>query len=91
MHVGLFDEPMSQCDIETRELYYKGLRSIHNKTIVVVAHDPLYLHYFDRVIFIENGRVALDMRTREDIAAYQYEAIPRFEQIERKGNLRVVE
>jgi ABC-type bacteriocin/lantibiotic exporter with double-glycine peptidase domain len=76
VRIGLFDEPMSQCDMETRERFYRDLQSIVDKTIVVVAHDPAYLHFFKRVILIENGRVARDMRAPEEIAAYQREAIP---------------
>jgi ABC-type bacteriocin/lantibiotic exporter with double-glycine peptidase domain len=78
VRIGLFDEPMSQCDVETRERFYRILRTIGNKTVIVVAHDPVYLHFFERVILIENGRVARDMRTPEEIQAYQQETVPQF-------------
>ncbi len=86
VRIGLFDEPMSQCDVETRERFYRELQGVSGKTIIVVAHDPVYLHYFQRVILMEHGCIVRDMCTREEIVAYQREAIPRFEQIERKGN-----
>jgi hypothetical protein len=40
---------------------------------------------------MENGRIVHDMHTKEDIAAYQREAIPQFEGSERCLNLRIVE
>jgi len=73
VQVGVFDEPMSHCDAETRELYYAALKSLRNKTIIVVAHDPLYLHHFERVIVMDKGRVIQDLRGAADIAAYRNE------------------
>ena len=40
VRIGLFDEPMSQCDVETRDHFYKGLKSVVGKTLV----DLLSLH-----------------------------------------------
>ena len=71
IHIGLFDEPMANCDTETRVLFYEGLQKLTQKTIVVVAHDPLYLHHFDRVLVIEDGCVAEDIRGHKDIALYR--------------------
>ncbi len=90
VRIGLFDEPMSQCDVETRERFYRELQGMQGKTIVVVAHDPMYLHYFGRVILMENGRIIVDLRTKEEIAAYQRKAIPQFEGAEHRSNLRIV-
>jgi ABC-type bacteriocin/lantibiotic exporter with double-glycine peptidase domain len=69
--VGFFDEPMSNCDNETRNRFYKAINSIPNKTIVAVAHDHHYLHYFERVVEIKDSCVYGDMRDPESIAAFE--------------------
>lgn len=71
--VGIFDEPMSHCDSETREKFYSSLKRFSNKTIIVVAHDPLYLHHFKRVIVYEGGRVTKDLNGSQAIISYQSE------------------
>ncbi|HEY0908538.1 MAG TPA: ABC transporter ATP-binding protein [Candidatus Paceibacterota bacterium] len=67
---GFFDEPMSNCDSQTRSLFYQSLRSFAGKTIVVIAHDPLYLSHFDRVIEIDDGRVVGEYRG-DEIVGYR--------------------
>ena len=75
--VGIFDEPMSDCDIQTRERFYKSItRDIVGKTIIVIAHDPFYLHFFDRVIVMDHGRVINDLRG-DEIKDYQAEVLPK--------------
>lgn len=71
VHVGIFDEPMSNCDIETRERFYHSLSCLQQKTIVVIAHDPLYLHHFERVLVVDEGRVVEDICGNEAVCAYQ--------------------
>ncbi len=73
--IGIFDEPMSDCDIETRQKFYRSItKEMSDKTIIVIAHDPFFLHYFDRVIEMENGSINRDLR-REGIAEYQRKII----------------
>ena len=79
--VGFFDEPMSHCDIETRENFYKAINSISNKTIVAVAHDHHYLHHFERVVEIKNGCVAKDLRDAQSIREYE-ENVSQHENVE---------
>jgi ABC-type bacteriocin/lantibiotic exporter with double-glycine peptidase domain len=62
VHIAIFDEPMSSCDMETRKRFYRCLRNFPDKTIIVIAHDPFYLHHFDRVIVMENGEIIDDIR-----------------------------
>ncbi len=69
--IAFFDEPMSHCDIETRNHFYRTINSISGKTIVAVAHDHNYLHYFERVIEIKDGSVASDMKDKVSIIEYQ--------------------
>ncbi|MEI6296608.1 MAG: ATP-binding cassette domain-containing protein [bacterium] len=65
--VGIFDEPMSSCDVETKNRFYSSLREIKDKTIIVIAHDPMHLKFFDRVVLIEGGRITQDIQTRQGI------------------------
>jgi len=67
VRIGLFDEPNSQVDVETRERFHQGLKTFPDKTIIVIAHDPLYLHHFDRVIVMKEGIIAQDIRGQEEI------------------------
>jgi ABC-type multidrug transport system fused ATPase/permease subunit len=69
--VGVFDEPMSHCDVETREKFYRALGEMKDKTIIVIAHDPMYLHHFERVIVMDKGQVVKDVRGRDDIERYK--------------------
>ncbi len=69
--VGFFDEPMSNCDVETRNHFYKTINSIPGKTIVAVAHDHNYLHYFERVIEVKDGGVSKEMYDKISIGEYQ--------------------
>lgn len=71
--VVMFDEPMAHCDTETRTSFYSALQQTAGKTIVVVAHDPLYLNYFERVVVIDHGRVIQDLRCPRRIAEYREE------------------
>jgi ABC-type siderophore export system fused ATPase/permease subunit len=34
-------------------------------------HDPLYLQHFDRVLLLENGKVAKDLRGHDEIVSYR--------------------
>ncbi len=73
--LGIFDEPMSDCDIETRENYYRSItQKLEKKTVVVIAHDPLFLHYFERVIVMEKGKIISDL-SGADIKTYQTKVI----------------
>ena len=71
MFIVLFDEPMSNCDIETRDRFYRTITSIPGKTVIAVAHDHQYLHYFNRVVEIKDGGVSQDLRTPKEISEYE--------------------
>ncbi len=75
VYMGIFDEPMSDCDIETREKFYRSICSqTADKSIVVIAHDPFFLHFFNRVIVMEQGAIKKDLRG-QDVRVYQQEVI----------------
>ena len=72
--VGIFDEPMANCDVETRARFYRSISKapeFSQKTILMSLHDPLYLQHFDRVLLIEGGKVAKDLRGHDEIVSYR--------------------
>ena len=71
MFVGFFDEPMSHCDLETRQKFYKAITNMPGKTIVSVIHDHHYLHHFNRVVVIKDGSVFMDLRDAKSIQDYE--------------------
>lgn len=74
MFFGIFDEPMANCDIETRSRFYRSISrapEFERKTILVSLHDPLYLQNFDRVLLLAGGKVVKDLRDRQEIADYR--------------------
>lgn len=72
--LGIFDEPMANCDVETRTRFYQSISKapeFSRKTIIMSLHDPLYLQYFDRVLLLEGGAVAKDLHGHAQIIAYR--------------------
>ncbi len=59
--VLLFDEPTSAMDVQTEAGVIKRLKSgLADRTMVIVTHRTALLELVDRVIVIEDGRVAFD-------------------------------
>ena len=57
--IGIFDEPMANCDVETRTRFYRSIGKapeFSRKTVLMSLHDPLYLQQFDRVVLLEVGQ-----------------------------------
>lgn len=57
----LADEPTGELDSRTGAVVFKMLRELHSEqgaTVVVVTHDERYLGPEDRVLMIEDGRIA---------------------------------
>ena len=72
--VGIFDEPMANCDVETRARFYQSVSKapeFNRKTVIMSLHDPLYLQHFDRVLLLEDGKVAKDLRGHDEIVSYR--------------------
>jgi ATP-binding cassette, subfamily B, bacterial len=72
--IGIFDEPMANCDVETRARFYHSITQapeFSRKTIIMSLHDPLYLQHFDRVLLLEAGKVAKDLRGHDEIVSYR--------------------
>jgi ATP-binding cassette, subfamily B, bacterial len=71
---GIFDEPMANCDIETRARFYQSITrapEFRDKTVIMSLHDPLYLQHFDRVLLLEMGQIAKDIRGHDEIVSYR--------------------
>jgi ATP-binding cassette subfamily B protein len=72
--VGIFDEPMANCDVETRTRFYRSISEapeFSRKTVIMSLHDPLYLQHFDRVLLLEGGKVAKDLHGHDEIVSYR--------------------
>ena len=72
--VGIFDEPMANCDVETRGRFYRSISEapeFSRKTVIMSLHDPLYLQHFDRVLLLEDGKVAKDLHGHDEIVSYR--------------------
>jgi ABC-type multidrug transport system fused ATPase/permease subunit len=72
--VGIFDEPMANCDVETRMRFYRSISKapeFSGKTILMSLHDPLYLQHFDRVLLVEGGAIAKSLNGDAEIVAYR--------------------
>ncbi len=72
--VGIFDEPMANCDVETRTRFYHSISKapeFTHKTVLMSLHDPLYLQHFDRILLLEGGTVAKDLRGHDEIVRYR--------------------
>ena len=72
--IGIFDEPMANCDVETRARFYQSISKapeFTRKTVLTSLHDPLYLQNFDRVLLLEDGAIAKDLRGLQEINSYR--------------------
>ena len=59
----IMDEPLSSVDRKSREEFYSLLKevSLEGRTLLVVTHDiDMALHYADKIISLEEGRVVFD-------------------------------
>lgn len=53
------DEAVSNLDSESEALFRQALNNIRkNKTIITIAHRPSTIKEADRVVKIENGKIA---------------------------------
>lgn len=69
----LMDEPFSSLDLPTRLLLYGRIMALP-ELVVMASHDFELLAAFDRVIWLDEGRIRLDGRPAEVLAAYRAHA-----------------
>lgn len=67
--IVIFDEPMAHCDVEIKKMFYSSLKEFSQKIVLVIAHDPMYLSFFNRVISMRGGRIVADVRGQHAIHA----------------------
>lgn len=61
----ILDEPTASVDLETKQAIQVMLELVmKNKTVIIVTHDRFLLDYVDRVITLDNGKVAKDEMIR---------------------------
>lgn len=73
IRIGIFDEAMANCDVETRARFYNRVAAMEGRTTIVILHDPAFLTCFERVILMKEGRIDRDIRGRADIERYRGE------------------
>ena len=64
----LADEPVGNLDSESAEnvmKILKELNEIDKRTIILVTHNPAHLHYADRIIHMEDGRIVSEEINKE--------------------------
>jgi ATP-binding cassette subfamily C protein LapB len=70
--VLLLDEPTSAMDNQTETLFLQHLRrAVEGHTLVVVTHRPSLLALVERVIIIDEGKVAADGSKEQVMASLQ--------------------
>ena len=65
----LFDEPFNSLDLPTALAIEARIAAL-SQNVVVVTHDPARLHGFDRVLWLEAGRIAADGPPSEVLPRY---------------------
>lgn len=55
----IFDEPTSALDNENCRRFIKSLKTLKNKTLIVISHDEFLLKSCDKVYEIKNGNLIL--------------------------------
>lgn len=64
--VMIFDEPTSDLDENTKNMIVQSILDFSkDKTSIVITHDPVVAEKFDRIIFIENGKIIEDAKPKE--------------------------
>jgi ABC-type multidrug transport system fused ATPase/permease subunit len=67
--IVVLDEPTSQIDVQTETLLNRALaRLTANKTVLLIAHRLSTIEQADRIIVLENGRLA-ESGTRQELLA----------------------
>jgi putative ABC transport system ATP-binding protein len=67
--IVLADEPTAALDSDSGRRVMDLLRDLaheHQRAVVVVTHDSRMLHYADRIVAIEDGRIASDRAARNE-------------------------
>jgi len=66
----VFDEPTTLLDLRNRNRVERAIADL-DQTVITVSHDLDLIAEYDRVLVIENGRIAVDDRPAVAIARYR--------------------
>lgn len=66
----VFDEPTTLLDLRNRNRVEQAIADL-DQTVITVSHDLDLIEDYDRVLVIENGRIAVDDRPAVAIARYR--------------------
>jgi biotin transport system ATP-binding protein len=69
----LLDEPFASLDLKTRLHFARRLEALP-QAIIMASHDMEFLETFERILWIEDGRIRADGRPAEILAAYKEDA-----------------
>ncbi len=59
--IVLLDEPTNAMDFNTERQVITNLRKLtHGRTTIIITHKPTVLESVDRIIVMDNGRIAMD-------------------------------
>lgn len=68
--IVLLDEPTSSVDLMTEEKIFRNLFThFREKTIIATLHRLHLLPMFDRILFLDRGRIVADMPTHQALGA----------------------
>lgn len=65
----VFDEPTTLLDLRNKRLVARTIEGL-DETAIVITHDLDLIADFDRVLVVENGRIAFDGAPHEAVAHY---------------------
>ncbi|MDR3208328.1 MAG: ABC transporter ATP-binding protein/permease [Rickettsiales bacterium] len=64
--VMVFDEPTSDLDTNTKRMVINGILDFSKgKTAIVITHDPAVAEQFDRIVFMQEGKIVDDGRPED--------------------------
>jgi biotin transport system ATP-binding protein len=67
--IVLFDEPFASLDLPTRMAFARRLQALPQR-IVMASHDFTLLHDFDRLIWLDEGKIRAEGAPDEILPAY---------------------
>ena len=69
--VIILDEPFAGLDIPTTQQLARVLEGLKGVTLVLITHQPSVLQGYDRVLWVEEGRIAQDGPVAEVLPAFE--------------------
>ena len=69
--VIILDEPFAGLDIPTTQQLARVLEGLKEVTLVLITHQPSVLQGYDRVLWVEEGRIVQDGPVAEVLPAFE--------------------